>query len=538
MTSEKTVDRVFIQDTHPKLGVGFSALNPFHGVIYLALVVSLIILVAPYDLPIAQYFRGGAFSHWITHGFVNQFLRLPGEYWLALATALLLWKFHPQTWRAAGLMLLSGLAGAINGVIKWVAGRPRPFTWGDGPWHWDYFHEGIYGFFHQQNLSFTSGHTTQAFAWAEVVSIAAPRWRLLAFAWATGTALHRVASTAHWTTDVVAGAWLGVVTVRVSFRILARIVPPARYEAAPAGEAGTSRAELTTMQTPTIDLAPGAPGPYSGPYLSLVIPCYNEEENVPTLLQRVEASMQTLGRPYEVLIIDDGSTDGTPAMLASAAARLPWLRIIRMGKNCGQSAGFEAGFSAARGEYIATIDADLQNDPEEVPRLAKLLDENPAVDMITGWRKDRQDTNFRRWQSRQANKIRNYISQDDINDSASSLKIYRSPTLKGMKLFNGAHRFFPTLVKMRGFTVMETPVKHSQRFAGTAKYGFSNRALRAFIDLLGVRWMKMRYLRYSCAEISGNGISSAAAGNGYDASREPVHASVRPARRPSDAATP
>jgi glycosyltransferase involved in cell wall biosynthesis len=236
------------------------------------------------------------------------------------------------------------------------------------------------------------------------------------------------------------------------------------------------------------------------PYLSLVIPCFNEQENVPTLLTRVDASLQTLGKPFEVLIIDDGSTDQTPQLLADGQKQYPWLRVLRMKKNAGQSAGFEAGFNAARGKYIATIDADLQNDPEEVPRLVKMLDEQPEYDMITGWRKDRQDTNFRRWQSRQANKIRNWISQDDINDSASSLKVYRAEALRGLKLFNGAHRFFPALVKMRGFKVMETPVKHSQRFAGTAKYGFRNRAFRAFIDLLGVRWMKMRYLRYEVGE--------------------------------------
>lgn len=244
------------------------------------------------------------------------------------------------------------------------------------------------------------------------------------------------------------------------------------------------------------------PGASSGdaPYVSLVIPCYNEQENVPTLLSRVEASMNLIGKPYEVLIVDDGSTDQTPQMLNEAKARLPWLRVLRMKKNAGQSAGFEAGFGAARGTYIATIDADLQNDPEEVPRLVKMLDEHPEYDMITGWRKDRQDTNFRRWQSRQANRIRNWISQDTINDSACSLKVYRAYTIQGLKLFNGAHRFFPALVKMRGYKVFETPVKHSHRFAGTAKYGFRNRAFRAFIDLLGVRWMKERYLRYSVEE--------------------------------------
>jgi len=240
------------------------------------------------------------------------------------------------------------------------------------------------------------------------------------------------------------------------------------------------------------------------PYVSLVIPCYNEEGNVPTLLSRVEAAMNQIGRPFEVIIVDDGSNDSTPRLLAEGMAKFPWLRVLRMAKNGGQSAGFEAGFDAARGELLATIDADLQNDPEELPRIIKLL-EDQNVDMVSGWRKDRQDTNFRKWQSRQANRIRNWITQDTINDSASSLKVYRTKVMKGLKLFRGAHRYFPTLAKMRGFTVIETPVKHSPRFAGTAKYGFGNRAFVGILDLVGVRWMKMRYLRYQCNECAREG---------------------------------
>ena len=139
----------------------------------------------------------------------------------------------------------------------------------------------------------------------------------------------------------------------------------------------------------------------------------------------------------------------------------------------------------------------LQNDPEELPRLLPLLGD---FDMLTGWRKDRQDTPFRKWQSRKANQIRNWISQETVNDSASSLKLYKAHAIKGLRLFNGAHRFFPTLVKMRGYTCLEVPVKHSARFAGTAKYGFRNRALRAFVDLLAIRWMKSRHLRYEATE--------------------------------------
>src|SRR3954469_9019876 len=235
------------------------------------------------------------------------------------------------------------------------------------------------------------------------------------------------------------------------------------------------------------------------PYISLVVPAYNEQESIPTLLERARASLEKTGRPFEVILVDDGSTDQTPQLLADAMAKFPWLRVIRMKKNGGQSAAFEAGFEAARGEIIATIDADLQNDPEEIPRLLPLLD---GYDMITGWRKDRQDTPFRKWQSRQANRIRNWITQETVNDSASSLKIYRAHAIKGLKLFRGAHRYFPTLVKMRGYTVREEPVKHSHRFAGTAKYGFSNRAFVGIADLFGVRWMKKRYLNYEANEIT------------------------------------
>jgi glycosyltransferase involved in cell wall biosynthesis len=235
--------------------------------------------------------------------------------------------------------------------------------------------------------------------------------------------------------------------------------------------------------------------------LSLVVPAFNEQEVIPELLRRIEPPLRQTSKRFEVIVIDDGSKDNTPRLLADAMPDRPWLRVVRMGKNSGQSAAFDAGFKAARGQIIATIDADLQNDPEEIPRLLPMLE---GYDMITGWRKDRHDTNFRRFQTKVANRIRNYISQETIQDSASSLKIYRRHCLDGIHLFNGAHRFMPTLVKMRGYTVLETPVKHSARFAGTAKYGFRNRAFRAFVDLLAVRWMKTRYLRYTAQEILPN----------------------------------
>jgi glycosyltransferase involved in cell wall biosynthesis len=235
------------------------------------------------------------------------------------------------------------------------------------------------------------------------------------------------------------------------------------------------------------------------PRLSLVIPAYNEQENVPVLLERVGAALEKIEAPFEVLIVDDGSTDQTPALLAEGMKRYPWLRVLRMAQNRGQSAAFDAGFKAARGHIIATIDADLQNDPAEIPRLLGMMD---GYDMITGWRQKRNDTFGRRVQTKIANAVRNRISGETIHDSASSLKLYRRECLAGMQLYNGMHRFMPTLVKIRGGRVLETPVSHSPRHAGTAKYGLRNRAFRALVDLFAVRWMKQRWLRYEVMEVN------------------------------------
>ena len=304
-----------------------------------------------------------------------------------------------------------------------------------------------------------------------------------------GTLLaERVLENAHWLSDAVCGAALGVWGRGASSMDHEVGGPALRRHVVDCHEADLHGYLIVLMESSTT------------PYLSLIIPCYNEEENVPTLLQRVAGAMAELHRPFEVILIDDGSTDRTPTMLADGMKQYPWLRVLRMQKNGGQSAAFEAGFAAARGEIIATVDADLQNDPEEIPRLVPLLD-SEQVDMITGWRKDRKDTPFRRWQSRQANRIRNWVTQETVNDSASSLKVYRAHAVKGLKLFRGAHRYFPTLVKARGYKVFETPVKHSPRFAGTAKYGFGNRAFVGIYDLIGVRWLKSRWLRYEAMEV-------------------------------------
>lgn len=234
--------------------------------------------------------------------------------------------------------------------------------------------------------------------------------------------------------------------------------------------------------------------------LSIIAPAFNEVDNVGPLVERIHAVFTPLGYEFEAVIVDDCSTDGTAEKLLQLASRYPFLRVVRLDKNSGQTAAMDAGFRHARGRIWGTVDADMQNDPGEIPRLMEML--RPDVDMVNGWRKKRSDNVLRLIQTRIANGIRNWLSGENIQDSACSLKVYKRECLEGLTLYKGMHRFFPTLVKMRGFKVIEVPVSHYPRAHGTTKYKFGSRVIRAFIDLLAVRWMKKRQLRYTCREIS------------------------------------
>lgn len=233
--------------------------------------------------------------------------------------------------------------------------------------------------------------------------------------------------------------------------------------------------------------------------LSVIAPAYNEVDNITPLIERIRDVFVPLGIVFETVIVDDASTDGTRQKLLELAAIYPWLRVISLEKNSGQTAAMDAGFRAARGQYWGTVDADMQNDPGEIPRLLKLL--GPEVDMVNGWRQKRNDHFLRLVQSKIANGIRNSLSGDNIQDTGCSLKVYKRQCLEGLTLYKGMHRFFPTLAKMRGFKVIEVPVSHNQRLHGETKYKFGSRVLRAFVDLLAVRWMKKRILRYSAREL-------------------------------------
>lgn len=237
--------------------------------------------------------------------------------------------------------------------------------------------------------------------------------------------------------------------------------------------------------------------------LSVVIPVYNEEECLPRLEEELLEVLQNYPHPWEVIFVDDASTDRTPQILEAMCARHPQFRMLRFAKNRRQSAAMAAGFRAARGAITVTLDADLQNDPRDIPLLLEKMSE---YDCVCGWRKDRQDSWFRRIQSRIANAIRNWISGETITDTGCTLKAYRTDLLRSIYLFHGAHRFLPTLLKMEGATVCEIPVRHRPRGGGKAKWGFWNRVFSATIDLLGIRWMKSRVLGYEIIASIGRGI--------------------------------
>jgi len=241
--------------------------------------------------------------------------------------------------------------------------------------------------------------------------------------------------------------------------------------------------------------------------LSIVVPVYNEEENLPRLWPEIREALAPTGLQYEVIFVDDGSKDRSAEIARAFHEQDPRVRLLRLKANAGETAATDAGFKAVRGRWVVVMDADLQNDPRDIPAMITHLDQ---WDAVTGWRVNRAagDSLVRRISSRVANRVRNAISDESIQDSGCTFRAFRRECLRDLVLYKGFHRFIPTLLKMRGFRVLEVPVNHRPRRFGESKYGIGNRALRAFVDLLVVRWMKKRLLRYEAAEDLGGGGSA------------------------------
>ena len=238
----------------------------------------------------------------------------------------------------------------------------------------------------------------------------------------------------------------------------------------------------------------------SEPLLSICIPVYNERENIPLLHQAIVDVVEPRGIATEILLVDDASTDGSWEAIEAAVQKDVRVRGIKFKFNCGETAASDAGLRAARGKYVMTMDADLQNDPKDIPAFLAALE--TGVDCVCGSRvavRGKGDNKVKVISSRVANWVRNKLSNENISDAGCTYRAFKRECVSKLKLYRGLHRFIPTLLKMEGFTVTEIPVSNNPRVHGESKYGVWNRLFKSFRDLLAIRWMKSRILGYQIA---------------------------------------
>jgi glycosyltransferase involved in cell wall biosynthesis len=231
--------------------------------------------------------------------------------------------------------------------------------------------------------------------------------------------------------------------------------------------------------------------------LTVVVAIHDERENLEPLLVELDEVLDPAANAVEILLVDDASRDGSAALISRLAASRSHVRAVHLREHRGQTAAFDAGFKAARGSRIVTMDGDLQNDPHDIPQLVAALDEH---DVAVGYRSERRDAWPRRLSSSLANAVRNRLTGDDIIDTGCSLKAFRRECLSGLKLYRGMHRFLPTLLRMEGRRVIQLAVNHRPRRAGRSKYGIADRLFSSFADLMVVRWMKKRRLDYEIVD--------------------------------------
>ncbi|MGQ0811411.1 MAG: glycosyltransferase family 2 protein [Nitrospiraceae bacterium] len=248
---------------------------------------------------------------------------------------------------------------------------------------------------------------------------------------------------------------------------------------------------------------------HTRPWVSIVIPIKDERDNLAPLTEQL---LKTLGNreesrvaPFEILFIDDGSTDGSATLLDQLAERYRQVRVLHFDRNYGQTSAFDAGFRHSAGDLVITMDGDLQNDPADIGTLLPYLKD---FDLVCGWRKNRHDNIMRKLSSRIANVVRSSVTGDRVHDTGCSLKLFRRSVVERLQLFEGMHRFFPALALMHGFTVTEVPVRHYPRAHGISKYGVGNRLFKGLYDLIAVRWMQRRVLRYRIVEPRGEGLEA------------------------------
>lgn len=228
---------------------------------------------------------------------------------------------------------------------------------------------------------------------------------------------------------------------------------------------------------------------------SVVVPVFNEIGCLDSLVERVSVALDSAAVDWELVLVDDGSTDGSGEKMDELAAADERIRALHFVANCGQTSGLDAGFRHARGRYIGLLDADLQTYPEDLPQLLHTL-RDEGLDSVVGIRADRRDTGWRKFSSWFANGVRNRLTREDIIDTGCPIKVFRAEAIRSVKLFTGMHRFLPTLLRMEGFSVRQVPVRHASRLTGSSKYGTLDRAFSGLRDALAVRWMQDRSMRW------------------------------------------
>jgi dolichol-phosphate mannosyltransferase len=231
--------------------------------------------------------------------------------------------------------------------------------------------------------------------------------------------------------------------------------------------------------------------------ISFVIPVYNEEGNLDLLVDELRKVGDDLGYSYEILFVDDGSGDRSLEIINKHALADDRVRYVSFVRNSGQSAALYAGFQHASGDVIITLDADLQNDPADIPKLLQFYGE---YDMISGWRTNRQDNLWKKIGSRIGNYVRNRLTWETINDTGCSLKVMRADMLRRIRMYRGLHRFLPTLMRLEGAKIIEVPVNHRPRLQGVSKYGNLKRGIEGLYDVMVVRWMIQRRLKIEIRE--------------------------------------
>lgn len=233
--------------------------------------------------------------------------------------------------------------------------------------------------------------------------------------------------------------------------------------------------------------------------LDLVLPVFNEEDNLRPLIEEIDGALADNFSDYRILFVDDGSRDASWDIISVLSDRNESMVGLRFRENRGQSAAFKAGFDYAKAPLVATMDSDGQNDPADLPAMKETM-EQESVDVVAGYRENRQDTVWKRIGSRLGNAVRNWVTGDDIIDTGCSLKLFRRDVVKDIPMFVGMHRFLPTLARMKGYEVTQVPVNHRARWEGETSYSNLGRLKTTVSDLLAVRWMQSRVINYEIDE--------------------------------------